>query len=498
MEGSIDRLLSAAPDKSRTLRRRTLRAVRHCGYRAIVTLTVRPATGDSIATRLYGVFDRMRDAGLRVQVQRSDFVLRLAMQLLDQRWQPHGRAPELRVRPSALQSELLDRLLDAGFEQLLVEAADACNQVMREVTRLLAASGLANAPGEFSERTAVWVRRRWLDGRPPTPTDCAAFALEMITEIPPKPLTAAGFQAAFTQTYDEQWSAGGAANLERHPPRKVGLGRDRRPPLLQADSQRRDWSQGTNRPVFERYRLWFKKSAQTGPPRCASDACQVREPAVVDDPAVAEVSRACDAYGLAHPAHHRIVRSLSIGMEEPVTNRGWTTWQAWAEPCQPIAVDDAHDLELADAVASAFAAWTAGDVGGPLVKEYGLQSLSGPLRMIVVRKAWMDLLGYERAFAAPMQRCGIPKTIRASLYRLAQKALPDWLDGKIGDPDDLPDDAWARTVTLLTEHPGAARLMMDEDAGWPEAYRAVADPANHLPADEALVLVQDLVGGMAR
>lgn len=463
-----------------------------------MTSTAGPATGDSIATRLYDLFDRMWDAGLRVQVQRSDFVRQLAAPLLVQRWQPHGRPPDLRIRPSVRQGELLDRLLDSGFEQLLTETAEACNQVMREVIRLLAASGLANTPSEFSERTAVWVRRQVLDGRPLGPVDCADFALEMITDTPPKPLTLRAFRAAFAQVYDELWAAGGASRLKSHPPLEVGLGSNCRPPLLEAESPRRDWSQGTDRPVFERYRLWFKRSAQTGSPKCAAAPCQIREPVIVDDPATAEVARACEIYGLAHPAHHQIVRSLSIGMEEPVTNRGWTTWEAWAEPCSPINMDDAHDPDLADAVASAFAAWTAGDVGGPLVKEYGLQSLSGPLRMIVARKAWMDLLGYERTFAAPMQRCGIPKTIRTALYRLAQKALPDWMAGMIGPPGGLEDDAWGRTVRLLAERPEIARLMLGEDVGWRSEYVAAAHPTDHLAADDALAMLQGLVEGMNR
>jgi hypothetical protein len=470
---------------------------------------------ESIASRLYDLYDQLGDAGMRVSLQRSDFVTRLAAPLLAAIWrETHGRAPKIREPLRAPDRIVLEAILSEDFESRLCEAANACNLVMAEVNRLLAVAPATAAPVDFSESTAIWVRQRSAGTLPLATRDCEAFARHLVGEGErPARLSREGFEAAYRRTYDVTWATVGEENLRHHPPSGVLLGRDQRPPLtVNPNTVRRDWSQGTGRPVYERYRLWSIRTGRVAAPRCVGADCQCLSRPVAPDPGLTEVLRACEVYGLAELTHQQILRSVVRGLDRSVARDGWTTWEAWAEPCRPIRLDDDVDPTLADAVESAFAAWVGGPVGGPIERSLGLEGLRGPLTLVVARKAWMDLLGWERTFAHPMRRCGIPRLMRTALYRHAPRALVEWISGRIGDPEpEFPESGpsnraageWAATrdatMDLLTAHPRIVKLMMDGDERWRDAYGdavAVRQGVRHLPPGEAFDAVRRLIEGM--
>lgn len=458
---------------------------------------------ESIVTHLYSVHDRMQDDGLHTFVQRSDFVTRLAAPLVVGSWsEAYGQSPKPREPLSERERERLAAIIDTRFEKLLRDANSHCGEVIWELARLLSARRSHARLGDYSERVSVWVRQRLASGEPPEPSDCWALAERLIEDTPTElPASAKEFREAYADRYDELWLECGAANLASYLPADVGLGPNHRPPLLRtAVANRRDWTQGVNRPVYERYRLWFKGSASVAAPRCTSEGCQQRATISVVDVGATEVARACEVYGLAHPEHQQVVRSLAEGIGQAWLDRGWTTWERWAQPCRPISLDGELDPDLEDAMASAVSAWTSSAVGRPLINEYGAESLRTPLLCIVVRKAWMDLLGYERTFADPVRRCGIPKTVRTALYRLVQKALPEWMAGHIGGGDEeLPPDPALSTMALLTDHPDIARLMLAEAPGWRARYESLVEPFDaqeYLTAEQALELLRRLIEGM--
>lgn len=457
---------------------------------------------ESIVTRLYDVHDRMQGDGLRTFVQRSDFVTRLAAPLVVKTWKAnHGHAPKPRDPLSDRERDLLTGIIDATFVKLLGEANEHCGQVTWELVQQLNARESPARLSAYSERISIWVRQQLEAGQPPESRDCHAFAQRLVDKTrTERPASAIEFRAAYSARYDRSWLEYGAANLTRHPPAEVGIGANLRPPLVRTTrTPRQDWSQGTSRPIFERYRLWFMDSATVTSPRCGADVCQKRVKVAATDAGLAEVARACHGYGLAHPEHRQAIRSLFNGLERQWAERGWTTWARWSHPCRPINMDDEHDPDLADAMASAVAAWTTSDAARPLILEYGSETFHRPLQIIVLRKAWMELLGYERTFTDPVRRCAIPKMVRTALYRLAPKALREWLAGTIDLGEEFPPTPEEQTVTLLTEHPEVARLMLAEAPSWRSAYEGLVSPAEkgeYLTADQALELLRGLVEGM--
>lgn len=474
-----------------------------------------PKYPPSIVGWLYERHDRLAAQGWTPSVQRSDFVCQLAAPMVIAHWvRREGAAPKARQRLTPQELSTLERLVEDELEPRLVAAASDCGAVIEAVATIVRDQGRGTSLRSYSERTATWVRTTWLEHGRPGPDDVALFARRLVDEAPGPALTKGEFAARYAAHYDAAWSREGAANLRTHPPAEVRLGPNTRPPLVGGSTTgRRDWSQGTGRPVFERYRLRFKLSARSSSPQCSSPACQHRALATTDDPALTEVLRACAPYGLASAGHPQIIRSLLDGIERlSRAAGGWTTWEKWVTPCREIDVRGPVDHELADATASAFSAWAVGPVGEPMVDTYGFDTLIGPLATVVTRKAWMELLGYERAFAQGMRRCGIPKVVRTALYLHSPAAVRDWINGDIGDADNLPPDfpggidahAHAflerrqRTLQLLGTKPAVARKMVDGDLSWRSDYEALiaSDPSRALTCEDAFDALHDCLEGM--
>lgn len=469
---------------------------------------------ESVTAKAYTVFDALMAAGWRCRVQRSDLVTRAAVPVLLARWsERYGNAPTPRSSLDVKSALRLSDLAD-GLTSLMMTLIGQANDTMAALEAELTATGITAPAGEFSERVVIWLRRWALKGSSPSAEERDEFVAGLVRGVGrPCPIGVADFVAHFATSYDKAWSSRGAANLRRYPPEAVDLGSNRRPELARPLPGRSDWSRGSDRPVYQRYRLWFKRSAETSPTRCQRAQCRRPTAASVEDPGGVEVWRACCVYGLGLPEHQQILRSIAIGVASPSGGeRGWASWDSWANPCSPISLDGEFDAELADATASAVAAWSGSDVGAPLVRTYGYAAVAGPLSAAVVRKSWMMLLGYERAFAEPMRRCGIPKLLRTALYRHAPDAIRDWMRGEWGtDPQPLDEGGvgspevllWMRrrerTLELLAGRPSLAQAILDDDQWWRDAYRSLTDRAAGtaaLPTDEVRLAILDLMKAM--
>jgi len=496
-------------------------------------LTPERSTLLGAADELLGVWS------VRPSTKRSDFVEHVVVRLIRTRWAAErGKAPNPREVLDVGDRAILSGLV-GPLESDVRRGAEACEAVLQTVAEFADAEGVQLASQQVSERTCTRVGRALVEG-----TNLGYYfeqrvAAEIVAGLStPRAMSKDEFAAAWADTYDAAWAASGCGSTRAWPPSAIGLGLDRRPPLVPAPRGRasgHNWSTGSNRPVYERYALHFKATAQGAPTTCADASCANPRPAQIGDPAAAEVDRTCRVYGLASLEHQTLLRSVAGGLEtEPAKERGWTRWEEWATPCRPVDTSEPVDEAVSDAMASALAAWPRTDVGSLMVSQHSMSAILPPLRRIVVRKFWMDAHRYERRWAEPMRRCAIARTARSSLYKLITTGYRDWVDGRLGDPDPstmdaacpdglrLPEDDEAssgrppksghaptaselnaverenRTLELLAQHPRIVEQFMAGNAEWVGAYaELVAHAADrYLTPDELAVLLAAYLRGM--
>lgn len=473
------------------------------------TSPIRAAAASSLVVEVYRTLDAALQLGLSLDVQRSDFALRLLTPLVIARWKGlRGTCPPPRSSLSPQDHAVLSQLLDGHFHTQLMHSAERCSQVVRRLAELLSSHDARATPRAFSEAICVWVKSFILSGASPTDAECDSFASELwLGALGPRPLDAATFESLHARAWDVLWADVGAGHLRAYPPSAVMLGHDRRPPLVDHARRggRRNWFQGTDRAVYDRYRLAFWGTPRV-PPACSDPSC--RRPRIrTEDDAAAAIERACAVYGLNEISHQVIIRSVADGLShEPSALAGWTTWEEWASPCRAVGTGGQVDHGLVDAIESAFAAWATSDVGGPLKRQYGIGILTRPISTITVRRLWMDLHRRESHGQAPLRRCGIARPLRAILYRHMPGALKDWFTGELGEPDvdaesPASDPSGDATLALLTANPGVVRLMMDGNLAWRDRYgdlvrHSSSGAGAYCDPDATFGLVQQLIRGM--
>jgi hypothetical protein len=471
-------------------------------------------------TILSQVDELMRGLGLEPCVKRSDFLEHIGARIVRARWlEARGTAPKASTPLSHADEGFLDVAL-RDLPSALAAANESCRGILAALEALAAGGATTWQWTQASERICTRVGALFCSGAVVDAAAEQALAADVIASLPTEqPISPDEFCLHYREAYERAWAAKGCASVTGHPPSAIALGVDRRPHLV--DVVRvpvSNWSLGSNRAVYLRYRLHFKASSRSISsccPRCAD-----RASAPESDKALLEVARACEPYGLGSRTHQVVLRSLADGLAgQPDPHGGWLDWATWATPCRPIATDRESDEDLAEAVASALSAWQFHPVGAVLVRQFGLVELLVALRWVAVRRTWMDLHRHERTFAEPLRTCGIPLSVRNTLFRAFPNVYREWRDGLIGDPppenllDPCPTSSAApgsaalegfigrrsRTLTKLTANPSMVKQVIDGSVElWRASYAGLVAnaPDDHLTAEEAFDLVEALIEGM--
>jgi len=491
-------------------------------------------------TTLLGAADELVELwSIRPSTKRSDFLEHVVVRLIRKQWAAErGKAPGPRKVLDVGNQAILSDLVRPALETEVRRGAEACEAILQRVAEFADAEDVQLPSQQVSERMCTRVGRALVDEKDLGFLFVEWIAAEVVAAVSgPRAMPKDEFAAAWTDAYDTAWAAHGCASTRSWPPSAIGLGLDRRPPLVPGQTGSHNWSVGSNRPVYERYALHFKATAKGEPTDCARPGCANPVPAAQVDPAEAEVTRACHVYGLARLEHQTLLRSVAEGLEaEPTQEHGWLRWEEWTTPCRPVDTSDRTDGAIADAMASALAAWPGTDVGSQLVGEHSMSAILPPLRRIMVRKFWMDAHRYERSWAEPMRRCAIARTARSCLYKLIPTGYRGWVDGRLGDPDPSTMDApcpdagpmfedmagWTptargletgrpptetelsdverqnRTLALLAQHPGIFTQFVAQDPEWAPAYEELiaGDEGQYLSAEELAVLLTKLIREM--
>lgn len=451
---------------------------------------------------LYERVDALLVDGGDLGVQRSDFMRQVAARLVRTWWPASsGQAPGPRVALSNAQLEVALQLLGSDqFGVALADASGLCREAAAGLELQLGIRMPQERPRTFSERIAVWAGTQVATGTAPNVTDIAAFITACIDERLARgaPIAIDEFTDRYRDLYDVVWNDRGAEALASSPPSAIDLGEDARPPLVRdpEDGERDDWTRGTDRSVYDRYRFGFKRTRRPRPGTCERAACLAAVPPVTADPASAEVWRAGEPYGLEHPEHRQLLRSVHLGVgAEP--EAGSRSWSVRLSPCTPVDIQGTLDEVVMDAMALALQSWQRatgnqllGDVAGDL------DSYQHVIAWVVVRRGWTGLLGRETATRTPAQRCWLRSLISDALYKEAPAKVREWV--RDGSPAPRLGRTEA-TVRLLGPAPSVVAALRDETPGWRDRYLALVDAAGgrrgHLAPADARSMVQRLFRG---
>lgn len=283
-------------------------------------------------------------------------------------------------------------------------------------------------------------------------------------------------------------------------PAQLGLGHDRPPPLVDGPG---DWTAGTDRAVYARYRRYFDASARShrdtdraDPDRHVTRRFRHAAPA---DVATAEVDRACTDIGLAEPGHTETVVAVSRAVREgastgPSAALGSAALNAWGAAAAELPGDG--DDGLRDAVAAYVAMWTL-----HARHAEGVDFGGNDLLHKVVRRLWHHLHGREVEWDRAYGRAAAVELVKICFgpHHIRGRAL---LDTDPADPADERADEPVfdlreqRTFDLINAEPGGqelVRLVVRGDPRWRGTYAAVVPvEARYLTADEFAVICADL------
>lgn len=341
----------------------------------------------------------------------------------------------------------------------------------------------------------MWVGRHLAEGRTPDERTTAAFLADCLDDWAHRvrPMDAPAFAAAHTRRYDELWRRDGEPALATFPPSYLDLGSDARPPLVADDGGRNDWTRGTDRSVYHRYRLALKPRGNARS-WCGHPDCTAPWQRPTADPGADEVARACQPYGLAQPAHRQLLRSVHAGFGTDVPDAP-RDWRAVLTPCSAVDVEAATDEVIVNAAVGAWASWRRGTLGRLLADELGdLAAYHHVVARVASRRGWMSLHGRESSDAPAARRCWLRGLVSNALYRQAAPSLRAWARG--GAPEEAPLRRES-TIDLLGRTPTVAVALRDGSEGWREQYLALVDATGptrgtFLPPADARALIGSL------
>lgn len=433
-------------------------------------------------------------------VQRSDFMRQLAARLVRAWWPSDaGHAPDPRtVLSDAQLVQVIGILSGDRFERALADAAHLCRKAAVGLELQLAVRMPQERPRAFSEQLAVWVGTQLATDAHPDEASIAAFITACIDERLAKgtPLVVDEFVAAYDGLYDATWSSRGTAALADFPPSSIDLGDDIRPPLVRDpdDGEPDDWTRGSNRAVYDRYRFSFRSRR----PRIACDraGCLNTDPPLVEDRAAAEVLRACEPYGLGYPEHQQLLRSVQVGVgAEPKPGR--PGWNRRLSPCTPVDLRDTVDEVVVDAMALAVQSWQYGSARALLEDVAGdPASYLHVVTWVIVRRGWTNLLGRETTLRLPARRCWMRSLVSDALRKEATARVWAWIRDGSNGPRLGRREA---TLLLLGTAPTVTLALRDESPTWRNCYLALVDAdagrKAHLAPADARSMVQQLFRG---
>jgi|GEM_PF-4186559 len=451
-------------------------------------------------------------------LQRSDLLRHVGVALLHRAWPASTPTPRRGSPLNAHEAAVVQHVAPTLIADLR-HGDQAATVVIDQVRERCAALGTCVTDSSLSELVAVRVARLVREGRPvhePIHLEAVVADVSALVVHNPRAMSVDAFVEAGRAPYDRCWVQRGEENLDSHAPSRWCLGHDVRPPLAAAFGHRASttWMIGTDRPLYDRYRLRFARSARSRPSARRRHQCPGDLPATAAlDPLELVVDAACSPLGCAMETHVAVLSTLVTAVEPPQAGtRRAGTYLDWDTSCAPLDEEETLVLfgELARAV---FHQWwhrrsralarllgrTADVVvhGDPDLRSQGaaggaassrhdrrvsghddLEAFLAPLTVVVMRKAWMALQRREREYAAPVRLCSAMGVVRSVSWRGLEPGLRQYLAA--GEFPPPPDVRRAQaTWTLLAdayESIGAEGCpFLPPAEGWEAAYTALVE-----------------------
>lgn len=232
-------------------------------------------------------------------------------------------------------------------------------------------------------------------------------------------LTEEEFVARAAPRQARVWLQRGAQALAEHPPSRLLLGHDERPPLVTEGSSPR-WLQGTDRSVYSRYRNYFDPRAASRVGRAHQHHCAWdRSARGRGQEFEHSIDTSCEPYGLEHPEHARtievIVTAATGGLIDP---RPRVEFIEWDSRCAAISTTDEEQRDWLHrrAMAHYDTFWRSSD-GNALRRDWGwdLSQHLTEIQALLSRRAWQDLVRREREHLRPAALCTVDRIIRLAV-----------------------------------------------------------------------------------
>lgn len=420
----------------------------------------------------------------RVAVQWPDIHRQVC---LDERW-------------ASRMTGLLERERET-LTELLLQLRIAVDRAMKAARR----GGLDVTVTQAAAQLATAFGTSWRQGSQPTPEqldDAVAMLLRRAVPVGRR-LSRKEFER-YRDLYDELWASDGRANLAAIPYSGLGLGRDRRPPLVVVGSE--NTFDALERSLYSRFWLAVRD------PNVEGDADRI---------ARREVRRACEPLGLCDESARVTLRSLNAGFlfgpdgeewrapRHPPERRSWSgdhqplraSAEAVADPGLPTGEGvNAGIAARAQAMLASFASRTA---QGRLLKLAGRMEEACEDAMA---RAWLDCFRLDRAgrpvtgeqaarIVAHAIYHGIPsgQQVRARRVRCPPTVEPVHLI----DEQRL-NGQMRRALEWLAADQLRAEALLSGDAIVEALYAKTADVKRMVPLKELVGYAADLVIGAER
>jgi len=443
--------------------------------------TLRTVAGAFLDEHASGAF--VRGSGL----QRSDCV-RLCLKFCRKHWDRSIARQPRDCEPLATPAVEHAASILVAHRSTIESSLEAAGTVISTLERLLAARGTLRRRTEYGEMVISAVGTAAVNGEVPDEAARRTIVGSVLAGLDASPplLSRETFAERYVDRYEQLWNQAGAGNLDSHAPSRIGLGSDERPLLVSAPYRELDhnWFLGSDRSIYDRYRLHAKRSAAS---RSVSQTTPA--PAEAGDLAELEVWRACQPYGLAHSEHRVALRSLYVAISafDPQCGAGSATapgysrkWKDWRAGNVALSPRTWLDESMIEATRAYIRIWHRSRLSGRAAAErFGALDLRlEQASEAAVRKLWMDLFRCEREQHEPARSGRLAAFVGTAFDKGVAEALARWEEPGRGRP--APDATRTTATRLLLERNAslrAAALGDPSGRSWAEAYEQAARQA---------------------